>query len=308
MLHQIIEIQSDKRYLSLNRGFLQIYAEKKLIAETPLDDIAVLLLSGNGISVSKNILTELSSLGAITIFCGKNYIPESILIPVNSNYLLNAVLNSQISATLPFKKNIWKLIVIEKLKNQAKVLKYFNIEKDALLVNKISCLVKSGDSDNREAYGARIYWKALFGKDFIRDYNGDGINALLNYSYAIIRASMIRALFAVGLQPALGIHHDNKLNAFCLADDFMEIYRPIADLVVKNLVENKIEELTPETKKILTNILWIKVKTIQGCSPVFQSMQYMASSYIKCLAKTETNFFIPEWEGTYERIPDTEQV
>lgn len=307
MLHQIIEIQSDKRYLSLDRGFLLIHAEEELISKVPLDDIAVLLLSGNGISVSKNILTELSSRGAITIFCGKNYIPQSILIPVNSNYLLNAILNLQIETSLPLKKNIWKQIVIQKLLNQAKVLKLFNLEEEKLLI-KISNMVKSGDSENREAYGARIYWQSLFGKDFRRDVNEKGINALLNYSYAILRASMIRALFSTGLQPALGVHHDNKLNAFCLADDFMEIYRPIADLFVKNLVNDNQIELKPETKKRLTEILWSKVKTTEGYSPVFQSMQYMASSYIKCLQTKEANLLIPIWEGTCERIPNTEQV
>lgn len=310
MLHQVIEIQSDKRYLSLDRGFLLIHANDELIGKVPLDDIAVLLLSGNGITVSKNILAELSNRGAITIFCGKNYVPQSILIPVNSNYQLNAVLNSQINASIPFKKNIWKTIVIEKLHNQAKVLHEFEIEKESNLINKISTLVKSGDPDNREAYGAKIYWQALFSKDFRRDYDGDGINAMLNYSYAILRASMIRALFSAGLQPALGVHHDNKQNAFCLADDFMEIYRPIADSVVKKISkqENQEIELTPEIKKTLIKILWAKVNTTEGCSPLFQSMHYMASSYVNCLKKKESHFSIPEWEGKYEQIPNSEQV
>ena len=288
--HQVIEIQSDKRYLSLDRGFLVIHADDEIIGKVPLDDIAVLLLSGNGISVSKNILAELSKRGAISIFCGRNYVPESILIPVNSNYKLNAVLNSQIEATLPFKKNVWKQIVVEKLQNQSKVLSNYKITKESQLVDKISYLVKSGDPDNREAYGARVYWQALFGNDFRRDYEGDGINAMLNYSYAILRASMIRALFSAGLQPALGVHHDNKQNAFCLADDFMEIYRPIADTVVKNLVQKNQIEITPEIKKILIQILWAKINTSEGCSPVFQSMHYMASSYVNCLEKKETNF------------------
>lgn len=308
MLHQVIEIQSDKRYLSLDRGFLVIHADDEVIGKVSLDDIAVLLLSGNGITVSKNILAELSNRGAISIFCGRNYVPESILIPVNSNYQLNAVLNSQIEATLPFKKNVWKQIVIEKLKNQSKVLSNFEIEEEAKLVNKISFLVKSGDPDNREAYGARVYWQALFGDDFRRDYDGDGINAMLNYSYAILRASMIRALFSAGLQPALGVHHDNKQNAFCLADDFMEIYRPIADTVVKNLVQKNQIGITPEIKKILIQILWAKVNTTEGCSPVFQSMNYMAASYVNCLENKETIFSIPEWEGKYEQIPNSEQV
>src|SRR5574344_1960676 len=258
MLHQVIEIQSDNRYLSLDRGFLQIHADNEITGKVPLDDIAVLLLSGNGISLSKNILAELSCRGAITIICGKNYVPQSILIPVNSNYQLNAVLNSQIEASLPFKKGIWKAIVIKKLQNQAKVLHEFKIEKESLLVSKISYLVKSGDPDNREAYGAKVYWQALFGEKFRRDYNGDGINAMLNYSYTIIRAAMIRALFSAGLQPALGVHHDNKQNAFCLADDFMEIYRPIADKVEKKLFKNKKIVITPEIKKTLIKIFWAK--------------------------------------------------
>ncbi|MGI5173134.1 type II CRISPR-associated endonuclease Cas1 [Treponema sp. OMZ 840] len=302
MLHQIVEIQEENRHLSLERGFLNIRTKDEEIGKVALDDIAVLLISAQGASITKNIIVELSSRGAVTVLCGKNYEPVSIVYPVAGNYRHAGIIRTQIDASIPFQKQIWKQIVSRKLHNQAKSLLLCGNKPEAALLEHISKDVKSGDKDQREGYGAKVYWQALFGKDFIRDQDGDGINALLNYGYAVMRSSMCRALCAAGLHPALGIHHQNMLNPFCLADDFFEIYRPIVDCIVYKLCENMLFVLTPETKKTLIQALWIKMKTVEGYSPAFQSMHYMASSFVKALKLRDADFEIPVWEGKNEKF------
>ncbi|GMO46153.1 MAG: hypothetical protein Ta2B_27510 [Termitinemataceae bacterium] len=172
----------------------------------------------------------------------------------------------------------------------------------------IAKTVKSGDSDNREAYGAKIYWKALFGGNFKRDKDAAGINSLLNYGYAIMRASTARAICGAGLLPSFGVFHKNLLNPFCLADDFLEPFRPLVDAAVYKLSENNQLELDSEIKRKLASILWTQVKTSEGNSPVFQSLHYMCSSYTKALKAKMPVIDIPFWEGRYETVSNMQQV
>ena len=308
MLHQIVEVQQENRYLLLDRGFLKIKAENQEVGSVPLDDIAVLMISAQGCSFSKNILAELAERGALTILCGKNYTPTAIMYPVAGQYQQAGIIQLQIDASLPLKKNMWKRIVEIKLHHQALALREYD-ETKADFIESLSKTVKSGDSDNREGFGARVYWSSLFGNKFIRDKDGNGINALLNYGYAVMRSSMCRAICAGGLQPSLGVHHENVLNPFCLADDLFEIYRPLVDLVVHKICENREDiEITPEIKKLLTKCLWIKMKTTEGDSPAFQSMQYYVSSYVKSLKSKEPVLKVPQWEGKNEEFSCNEQV
>lgn len=308
MLHQIIEIQEEGRYLSLERGFLRITQKDEHLASVPLDDIAVLLISAQSVSFSKHILNEIAERGGISILCGKNYLPQSMVIPAVSHSLQTDIINEQINTSLPFKKNTWQQVVEEKLKNQAKVLKILHQDDTSEQITHISQRVRSGDPDNREAYGARLYWKALFGNKFIRDKDGDGINALLNYGYAVMRASMVRAICSAGLLPSLGIHHSNKLNPFCLGDDFFEPFRPLVDYAVFLLTQEGKDSIDTKTKQTLAKVLWYKVKTAEGFSPIFQSFHYMAASYVKAIRTKKPGLDIPEWEGKNEEVSSSEQI
>lgn len=302
MLNRVLEICEENRYLSLNRGFIVIKHDSEELGKVPLDDIGVLLLSAQGVSFSKNILNALAEKGCITILCGKNYAPQSMVLPLYSHYHFAKIIKNQIDASLPFKKRIWQQIVIQKIKNQALTLKLCKKE-DVELLEKIASMVKSGDSENREAYAARMYWKALFGKDFIRDKDLPGINSFLNYGYAIMRSAMARAVCSSGLIPSLGIHHDNNLNQFALADDLFEIYRPMIDCIVYRIYSDDLQELTPEIKRKLTDALWIKVHTAEGDSPAFQSMQYMTASYVHALEDKKAAIDLPVWTGDeYEAV------
>ena len=296
MLNRILEIAEENRYISLKRGFIVIQQGNQELGSVPLDDIAVLLLSAQCVTVTKNILNALSERGCITIFCGSNYIPQSMVVPVANHTYFTKIIKTQINATEPFKKRIWQQIVIQKIKNQSLNLKF--CKKDNVdFVEKISRMVKSGDPDNREAYAAKIYWKSLFGDSFIRNKDGDGVNAFLNYGYAILRAAMVRAICSHGLIPSLGIHHDNNMNQFCLADDLFEIFRPIVDRFVYKLYESGETELKPENKRVLANLLKVKVHTSEGETQIVQSMQYMMSSFVKALEAGKPDIELPLWEG-----------
>lgn len=295
MLNRVLEIHEENRYLSLNRGFIVIQHGSEELGRVPLDDVGVLLLSAQSVSFSKNILNALAEKGCVSILCGKNYTPQSMVLPVYSHYLFAKILKNQINSSLPFKKRIWQQVVVKKILNQALTLKLCG--KDSGFLERIATTVKSGDSDNREAYAARLYWKSLFGKEFTRDKDLEGVNSFLNYGYAIMRASMARAVCSSGLLPSLGIHHENHLNQFALADDLFEIYRPIVDYIVFNLNPAEETELNHEYKTKLADALWIKVHTSQGDSPAFQSMQYLTASYVRALEDGKAVIDLPEWEG-----------
>ena len=297
MLNKVLEVFEENRYLSLRRGFVIIQQANTILASVPLDNIAVLLLTAQSVTLTKNVINALVEKGCIIVSCGRNYIPVSMTAPIASHYLFSKNIKNQISASLPLKKRIWQQIVMKKIQNQALSLCFCGMEEDAKKVNKIASLVKSGDVDNREAYAARLYWKLLFGDSFIRDKDGDGINALLNYGYAIMRAAMARAICSAGLIPSLGIHHDNNVNQFCLADDFFEIYRPVIDCIVYKLWRSNEIELNSKTKKLFAESIKIHVWTNEGDTPIFQSMHYLISSYICSLEQKKMVIELPEWKG-----------
>jgi CRISPR-associated protein Cas1 len=232
----------------------------------------------------------------------------SMVMPVSGHYQQAGIIKTQVDASVPFRKNIWKQIVEEKLEKQAKSLALYGKDDSAAIVRNIAKTVKSGDPNNREAYGAKMYWKALFGGDFTRDPDKNGVNALLNYGYAVVRASVARAVCAAGLLPSFGVFHNNNLNPFCLADDFLEPFRPLVDIVVYQLAGQKKTELTPDVKKALAAVLWIQMKTSEGNSPLFQAIHYMCSSYTKALKAKKAELAMPFWEGRYETLSPFEQV
>lgn len=293
MLNRILEICEENRYVSLSRGFIVVKQNSDIIGQVPIDDVAVLLLTAQGVTVSKNVLNALAERNCMTVLCGKNYIPQSMVMPVANHCLFTKNIKTQIGCSEPFKKRVWQQIVMQKIRNQALVLKLFS--KDYMLVEKIASLVKSGDPDNREAYAARMYWMSLFGKEFRRDREAEGINSLLNYGYAVMRASMARAICCAGLLPSLGINHHNNLNQFCLADDLFEMYRPLVDAVVYSLHSDGKTDVIPETKKRLADSLQIQVRAQEGNTQACQSMHYVVNSYVQAMESKNPALALPEW-------------
>jgi len=290
----VLEINNENRFLCLYRGFLRICEDKEIITDLPLDMLMAVIVTGHGISFSEGILTELAKRNIPVVFCGSNYHPVGILNSIEGNCRQTEIMLKQINMTVPFKKNIWKIIIEQKIKNQAKVLEKFGINADDL--KQIANRVLSGDTTNCESAASRIYFPKLFGKNFLRSNLEIAINSFLNYGYAIIRAALARFIVASGLLPAFGIHHRNMLNAFCLVDDIMEAYRPVVDFKVKELISGKANldiKLGVEEKKELAGLLEKSVKTKEGISPLRICMQKTIWSFVDSL-KTKKPIIIFE--------------
>lgn len=294
MIRRIVEVSSDGWYLSKERGFMLLSHKNGEKNKVPLSDIAVLLCTAQQLSLSKQIISTLGAQGSPIIFCGTSYKPESILLPIAGNYEHSGRLQEQIAASAPLKKQIWKDIVIEKISNQALVLSQIDKTVEATALLRMAQDVQSGDTTNREAVAAKAYWPVLFGKTFTRDTNGDGINAYLNYGYSILRGMIARAVSSVGLHPALGIHHNNKLNTYSLVDDLMEPFRPLVDLTVYQMWNEDLPELDPLSKQRLHKIPSYDVHTNKGKSPLIRAAEYYAYSLTESFQQKRNCLCIPK--------------
>lgn len=202
----------------------------------PLGDIAVLIVSHPQVSLTQQVLSGLASAGGIFVTCDEKHMPASMLLPLATHSLQAERFAAQASAPVPLKKRAWQRIVRAKIEAQARVLEERTGSDSRLRA--MAERVRSGDPQNVEAQAARVYWQKLFGGDgFRRDPDGTGLNACLNYGYAVLRAMTARGLCGAGLHPALGVHHHNRYDTFCLADDLMEPFRPLVDREVARLAE-----------------------------------------------------------------------
>jgi CRISPR-associated protein Cas1 len=191
-------------------------------------------------------------------------------------------LKSQINSTLPLRKSIWKQLIKAKIKNQSSLLQ--TLGKDFSKLSKLEAKVRSGDPDNCEAQASRFYWTQLFGKEFKRERFGDYPNNLLNYAYSIIRAMMARSIVSTGLHPSLGVFHKNQYNAFCLADDLMEPFRPISDSLVFTMYSKypAPSELNREIKSEILKVAYIDCIIDDKTSPLSLAASISCSSLVKC--------------------------
>jgi CRISPR-associated protein Cas1 len=294
MTNRIIEISDPLVSLSMSRGFMLVKVEGIEKARIAFEDIGILILNSTGASITTNLLNSLLEAGAMIVVLGKNYLPSGIFYPTNPHYLHKQKINLQIQSSKPLEKRLWQQVVKAKILNQAAILSHFTTDDEKQLVE-LAKKVTSGDKENLEAQAARKYWQKLFGSDFRRNFESSGINAMLNYGYAILRSATARAIFASGLHPAIGIHHSNQENAFCLVDDLMEPFRPIVDFVVKKISEEnqQIEELSPEIKRSLTKILNLDLSTSSGTTSINNCLTRLCQSFVRSLENGEANLDFP---------------
>lgn len=260
----------------------------------PIEDIGFVILEHQQTSITLPLLNALSDNNVAVIICGDNYMPNAMLLNLESNTTQGETLRMQIEASEPLKKNIWKQTVENKIKNQAALLK--KVGKDGDILKPFYSNVKSGDSDNREGIAAKIYWNELFGSDFVRTREGSEPNNLLNYGYTILRAAMARALMGSGLLPAIGIFHKNKYNAFPLADDIMEPYRPFVDELVYRLYSQGKKELTKEVKAEILKMLFTDTQFEKTTHPLEIGLTTTTVSLVKCLNGTCKKVLYPQLE------------
>lgn len=258
---RIIEIAEDGRFVGIERGFLVVSAAKSELGRIPLDDIAAVICNSNYATLSTAAISALAAHGIPLVVCDKKTKrPSSFLVTLEGNYRQGDIMSAQADAKLPLRKSLWKDIVKAKLLQQAEVLLFFGKSKESEMLSGLAELVRSGDSENCEARGAAVYWKALMGEYFRRDKDADDENVLFNYGYTVVRACMMRAISSAGLHPSIGLHHRSSTNTARLADDLMEPFRPFIDLEAKAICKEADDiELTVENKRRLSGVVDRKI-------------------------------------------------
>lgn len=264
-------------------------------SSVPIEDIGFAIIENNQTYISIPAINALTENNAAVIFCNEKHLPFSMTLPLDCNSIQNQLFTAQIEATLPIKKKCWKEIIEQKIKNQALVLEKHNI--DSIKLKEYSSQVKSGDTTNREAIAAKLYWDLLIDVDWVRTRDGEYPNNLLNYGYAILRAAMARALIGSGLLPTLGIHHHNKYDAYALADDMMEPYRPYIDDEVLEYTKlyPECEEISLEFKKKILNILTRDVVIGKLSRPFMIALTITSSSLAKVFTGEAEKLSLPEF-------------
>lgn len=294
MIGRIVEVADDRRHLFLSRGFLVVKdteGERKELGQIPLDDIAAVIANAHGLSYTNNLLVALAERCAPFVLCAANHNAVGMVLTIDGNYQQAKRFDAQLAASQPLRKRLWAEIVKSKLQQQADALEAAGAPFIPLsaLVRK----VRSGDPDNLEAQGARRYWGLLFGDDFRRDQQSDGLNAMLNYGYTVLRATTARAVVAAGLHPTIGLHHSNEGNAMRLVDDLMEPFRPVIDLKVWQLYRHGETQVTPESKRELVRTLYDDMQTSAGATPLIVCTQKLAVSLAQVFMGEKNKLDLP---------------
>lgn len=263
----------------------------------PIEDIGVLILDHERVVVTQMLLAALLANNVAVITCNEQHMPTGMLLNLDGHTTQTELFRAQIEASEPLKKNLWMQCVQAKLRNQAALLEQIGVPGDVL--RELARNTRSGDPDNMEARGAAHYWRHLFPPElnFFRHRTGPPPNDLLNYGYAILRAVVARSLVGSGLLPTLGIFHRNKYNAYCLADDIMEPYRPWVDelvfaLVIKDGAGH--DGLTPQIKGRLLQLPTRDVVIAGKRSPLLVAVQRTTASVAQCFSQGERRAVWPE--------------
>lgn len=260
----------------------------------PIEDIGLLILENRQITITHGLLAALMANNTAVVSCDGNQMPTGLMLPLEGHTEMQEKTRFQLSCTEPLRKNLWQQIISAKISNQAAHLKELNRPNPK--VERLMSQVKSGDPDNLEAQASAYYWRSLFGENWLRSYpEGAYPNNLLNYGYAILRAITARAIVGAGLLPFQGIFHKNKYNAYCLADDLMEPYRPLVDKIVFQMAETG--EGNPLDKEAKSKLLKIPVMDIDLAgekSPCLVAVQRSAASLAKCYMGISRKLLLPK--------------
>lgn len=302
MSHRVVEV-SNPSYLTTDLKHLVVQRDGKEVGRVPLEDLGVLVLDSWGIVVTLELQVRLAEENIAVVVCDAKHMPTGMLVGFEGHHQHAKVMREQIDVAEPTKKRLWQAIIQSKIRNQAEAVFRSgqpHSRRDANKLAGLATLVRSGDSENMEGQAARVYWPMLFGDEFLRDRDEPGINACLNYGYAIIRAAVTRALVGTGLHPALGIHHRNLYNAFALADDVMEPLRPMVDLHVYRFRSEWSDpevpfasELTPAMKRRLLDILLIKLDLARKTTGIMIGIPKYAAYFKQALCRERTKLIAP---------------
>ena len=293
MTDRIIDLANGAARLKVRYDNLVIERQDAEPVSLPLADVGVLIVSHPQVSFTHAVLSGLTAAGGAFIACDRKHMPAGMLLPLKGHFVQTERFAQQANASRPTSKRLWQQIVRAKIRNQAAVFKDVRGEDSGL--SALIRQVRSGDPANIEARASRRYWPALFGDDF-RRHEDDGPNAVLNYGYAVLRAIVARAICAAGLHPSLGVHHHNRYDTFCLADDLMEPMRPIIDRAAAALVnEHGADlELDRDVKAALLTALTGRVGMRGERRTLFDAAARSASSLAAVFADKRKELDLPE--------------
>jgi CRISPR-associated protein Cas1 len=290
---RIVDIETDGRHLAVSRGFLVVSEDRKEIGRVALDDIIAVIVHAHGVTLSSSLVSALAERGTPVVFCGANHAPIAVCQSIEGHHAQAAVIRAQISASRPLTKQLWRRIIVAKIECQAAVLEAHGVTATAF--DLLARRVGSGDPENVEAQAARRYWPLLLGPQFRRDRDLPGANALLNYGYAVMRALCARSVVAAGLHPSIGIHHVNRGNAFALADDLVEPFRPLVDALTVRLLTAGSDTLTPAIKRAFTGLIALDIPGPAGVTTVASAAQRAAQSLAACFQNGKSkDLVLPE--------------
>ena len=281
MIKRIIDI-SEAAYVRLKHQQLVIEKQSEIVGQVPIEDLGVLILQHPAIVLTQQLIVACQKNKVVIVFCDEKHLPYSLILPIGEGHTLhNKILKQQMAISEPTRKRLWQNIVQHKIKEQEQTLVMLN--KESTRLSFLSTQVKTGDSGNCEAIAAQAYWKLLFGKAFKRDADLDGVNSLLNYGYAIIRAAVARSVCGAGLHPTIGLFHTNQYNALCLADDLMEPFRPWVDYVVYQMASTNSEvTINQQSKQALLGLMSEAVLYKKKTMPFMVALNYLMADLKRC--------------------------
>ena len=281
MIKRIIDV-SEAAYVCLKHQQLVIEKQSEVVGQVPIEDLGVLILQHPAIVLTQQLIVACQKNKVVIVFCDEKHLPYSLILPIGEGHTLhNKILKQQMAISEPTRKRLWQKIVQHKIKEQEQTLVMLN--KESTRLSFLSTQVKTGDSGNCEAIAAQAYWKLLFGKAFKRDADLDGVNSLLNYGYAIIRAAVARSVCGAGLHPTIGLFHTNQYNALCLADDLMEPFRPWVDYVVYQMASTNSEvTINQQSKQALLGLMSEAVLYKKKTMPFMVALHYLMADLKRC--------------------------
>ncbi|QDT63565.1 type II CRISPR-associated endonuclease Cas1 [Calycomorphotria hydatis] len=294
MQNRILDIAEQPARLALHGGLLELKCGERAPFRVRPEEVGVVLLAHPQISITQPVLSALTAAGGVLLTCDERRMPAGMMLPVDGHFTQTERFAKQAASKLPLRKRLWQQIVRTKIRGQAEVLEEIFGEDAGMRA--LIPQVGSGDPSNVEARAARKYWPLLFDDDgFRRDRDRNDQNRLLNYGYAVLRAITARAICAVGLHPSVGLHHKNRYNAFCLADDLMEPFRPVVDLVVARHVEGGGDtELDSQSRQLLIGSLLGRCIVEGKQLTLFDSLAELSSSLVRVIDAGSGSLTLPE--------------
>lgn len=295
MVKHVIEISRTSAHLAVRNEQLLLKRDGQVIGQVSCADLGVVVVDHPQTTYTHQALVTLVQAGASVVLCGRDHLPAAVVMPVANHTQVVTRIANQMAASRPLKKQLWRQLVVAKVRAQA-----LNLDHDSTPRKKLLALadtVKSGDTANVEALAAKVYWRhwldttnvqALDNETFRRDPMAEGVNSFLNYGYAILRAAIGRAIVAAGLQPCLGLHHSRRDNAFCLADDLIEPFRPIVDDYVREMLARGHHNLSQSAKAEILEVLSAPMQLSANADqqrqvlPLALAIQKLTASLVDC--------------------------